>query len=74
MQACNFAAPDRSQLETNDFDFPQRLPSKFDLRLEQADIPPRNGRNNKVIDAVLQTTQGRFNPDHFWSPYATLLA
>jgi hypothetical protein len=65
MQASNFAAHERSQLATNDLDFSQGLPSKFDLRLDHADIPQRDGRNNKVINAILQTTQRRFDPNHF---------
>jgi hypothetical protein len=73
MQAGDFAAHERSQLATNNLDFPQGLPSKFDLRLEHADIPPCDGRDHKVIDAILQTTQGGFDPHHFLSPYATLL-
>jgi hypothetical protein len=73
MQARNFAAHERSQLATNDLDFPQGSPPKFDLRLEHADIPQCDGRNNKVINAILQTTQGGFDPNHFPSPYATPL-
>jgi hypothetical protein len=65
MQASNFAAHERSQLATNDLNFPQGLPSKFNLRLDHADIPQCDGRNNKVINAILQTTQGRFDPNHF---------
>jgi hypothetical protein len=36
------AAPERSQLATNDLDLSQGLPSKFDLGLEHADIPQGN--------------------------------
>jgi hypothetical protein len=65
MQASNFATHERSQLATNDLDFAQGLPSKFDLRLDRTDISQCDGRNNKVINAILQTTQGGFDPNHF---------
>ena len=71
LQTPAFAAHERSQLAANNRDFFQRLPPKFDLGLEHTDVSQRDGRDDKVINVILQTTQGGFYPEHFRSPYAT---
>jgi hypothetical protein len=72
LQPLAFAAHERPQPATNDFDLSQGLSTKFDLGLKHANIPQRNGWNHKVVDVILQTTQGGLNPEHFQPPYATL--
>jgi hypothetical protein len=68
LQTLAFAAHERPQPATNGLDLSQGLSPKFDLGLKHANIPQRNGRNHKVVDVILQTTQGGLHPEHFQSP------
>ena len=62
------ATHERLQPATNDFDVPQSAPSKFDLGLESANVPQRRGRDDKALDAILETAERRPNKIHFHSP------
>jgi hypothetical protein len=68
LRALAFAAHEWPKLATNGLDLSQGLPSKFDLSLEHADVPQCNRRDHKVVNVVLQATEGGLNPEHFQSP------